>query len=226
MSSMAIRIWIAFNFLTVFLQSFLQYFLECFITTALRKGNGCLHIQYFCHHSGFWWRISRHLQRPQLFFRYSAISLTLLHFPQPAPAPIRLPLHFSEMFYCRVNLCSYLLPSRLKDLQRQPICHTYTKHTHALVMSCDISIGLGRLKVAGSQTQCTKLKITKQNCGKLWKFVAADIRTLLHSGCCSTTTSAPFRTIVACGKLPTLPPPTHTWGVAVAISWPVGTARS
>lgn len=143
-------------------------------TRGARGCKGCLHIQNFCNHFAFWWRISRHLQRPQLFCRYSAISLPLLHFPA---APLPLILHSSEMFYCRVNLCSYLRPvPDWRTCNGSPFakCGTLT-HTPIQTCSCNAlphqyrdgcrGWGVGTPSHSPlSYTQCTKLKMTKQNC--------------------------------------------------------------
>lgn len=114
--------------------------------TGCKGCKGCLHIQNFCNHFAFWWRISHHLQRPQLFCRYSAISLPLLHFPA---APFPHPALFRNVLLPRQFMLLSSARPRLKDLQRQPICQMWHTHTHthpfkhAHVMPCHINIVMG-----------------------------------------------------------------------------------
>lgn len=97
-------------------------------------------------------------------------------FPCCPPSPI---LHSSEMFYCRVNLCSYLRPvPDWRTCNGSPFakCGTLTQtHTHIHTCSCNAlphqyRDGCGGWGVGTpthsplSYTQCTKLKMTKQNC--------------------------------------------------------------
>lgn len=92
------------------------------------------------------------------------------------PTPM---LHFSEMFYCRVNLCSYLRPvPDWRTCNGSPFakCGTLTQ-THTQTHTCSYNAlphqyrdGCGGWGVGTpthsplSYTQCTKLKMTKQNC--------------------------------------------------------------
>lgn len=147
MSSMAIRIWIALNFLTVFLQYFLQYFFasffECFITTALRsRGKGekgkRVHTQRtfatILHFDGAF-RVTctgRNYFAVTRQFRWRCF---ISHDPSSPSTPFQLPLHFSEMFYCRVNLCSYLLPLPIEGPATAAHLPNAT-HTHAHLMPC------------------------------------------------------------------------------------------
>lgn len=186
MSSMAIRIWIALNFLTVFF----AVFFVAFLSTSLRqlcnvvqevcnkgwKGcKGCLHIQNFCNHFAFWWRISRHLQRPQLFCRYSAISLPLLYFPAaPLPPSCTLPKCFiAASIYALIFGPSPIEgPATAAHLPNVAHSHTLTPiqtcSCNALRHQCRDGCGGWGVGTPThsplSYTQCTKLKMTKQNC--------------------------------------------------------------
>lgn len=149
MSSMAIRIWIALNFLTVFLQYSLQYFFasffECFITTALRsrgkgeRGKGCTLrelLQPFCILMAHFASLAQAaIILPLLgnFVDVASFPMT----PPPPPTPRRLFSSHCTFPKCFIAASIYALifcPSRLKDLQRQPICQT--PHTHAHLMPC------------------------------------------------------------------------------------------
>lgn len=106
---------------------------EC-ATRGAKGCKGCLHIQNFCNHFAFWWRISRHLQRPQLFCRYSAISLPLLHFPA-APFP-----SFCTFPKCFIAASIYALifgPSPIEGpATAAHLPNVAHSHTHTPIQTC------------------------------------------------------------------------------------------
>lgn len=140
MSSMAIRIWIAFNFLTVFFCSIFCSIFECFITSALLCGIKGVH--------GVQW-VPVHSELLQPF------CILMAHFASLAEAAIILPLlgnfvavtsfplsHLHPALFRNVLLPrQFMLLSsarpRLKDLQRQPICQMWHIHTYTHRCSCN-----------------------------------------------------------------------------------------
>lgn len=222
MSSMAIRIWIALNFLTVFF----AVFFVAFLSASLRQlcnvvqgvcNKGCKGVQGVLAHS--------ELLQP--------FCILMAHFASLAEAAIILPLLGNFVAVTSFPCCppsphpalfrNVLLPRqfmllssarpRLKDLQRQPICQMWHTHTHTHTCSCNTLPHQYRDGCRGwgagtpthtplSYTQCTKLKMTKQNC--------ENCENLLHriSALCSTTTSTsprpyPHLTLhVACSMPP------------------------